>query len=43
MNAAALIIGVLPGITVMIKAEQGATTAAKGERRVVPLARGVDP
>lgn len=38
MNAAALIIGVLPRITVMIKAKAGASPAPKGERRIIQLA-----
>jgi hypothetical protein len=39
MNAAALIIGVLPGITVMIEAKPGAAMAPEDERRVVPRAQ----
>ncbi len=32
-------IGVLPRIAVMIKAEQGAAQAAKGQRRIVPVVK----
>ena len=43
MDASALVIWVLLMVAVMVKAKTGAAPAPKGERRVVPLARAVDP
>jgi hypothetical protein len=43
VDASGLIVGILLGIAVMVEAKPRAAMAPEDERRVVPLARGVDP